>query len=73
MDPILEHVGKRIRQARTKLGMTQLELAARLGKRRHEISRYESGKHSLKVQDLPKLAEILQVSVSFFFEDDNEE
>ena len=65
-----EVVGKRIRQAREQLGLTQEQLAQRLGKTRNTISSYETGTRILSIAELPDLAEALEVPVSYFFEYD---
>ena len=52
--------------------MTQAELAEKLELGRERITEYESGKYGIHVSNLPLLAEILQVSILFFFEDSAE-
>lgn len=67
MDPAL--LGARIRMAREQRGISQDELARLLSRDQRSISEYENGKRRLAALDIPRLAEILDVSVLFFFED----
>jgi repressor LexA len=60
-------MGQRIRIARENQGWSQTELAHKLGKNPSTISHYESGQKAIRSTELPKLAQILEVSVSFFF------
>ena len=66
LDPKL--LGVRIRQARERLGLSQDELAAAVHKDQRAISEYENGKRKLSVTDLPDFAEVLEVSVLYFYE-----
>jgi transcriptional regulator with XRE-family HTH domain len=64
---IRKQIGTQIRLAREKLGMTQDELAERLGKTRNAISSYETGTRTIRVTELPELAEALKVPIVYFF------
>lgn len=66
----LELFGARIRQAREMRGLSQDELAVRIHKDQRAISEYETGKRRLAAVDLPLLANVLGVSLLYFFEDD---
>lgn len=66
----LKQFGYRLRTARENLGMTQEDLAARLGKNQNSISAYENGTRAIRITDLPELAEVLSVPVAYFFGDD---
>lgn len=68
MEFSLELLGDRIRFARERVGISQDELAVRLGRDQRTISQYENGKRKVLITDLPVLARILRVPVSFFFE-----
>ena len=54
---------------RTKRGLTQSELAEKLGVRSSTISQYESGKRSPNVKMLTKLAKVLKCTVSKLVEE----
>jgi transcriptional regulator with XRE-family HTH domain len=52
--------------------LSQEELAAAVSKDQKAISEYENGRRKLAVTDLPKLATVLQVPISYFFEEDTD-
>lgn len=61
-------IGARIQQAREELGMTQQELAARLGCTQAALSNYELGKRRLYLANLEKIAGVLRKRLSYFTE-----
>jgi transcriptional regulator with XRE-family HTH domain len=67
--PIDVHVGKRIRLRRLFLGMNQETLANRLGLSFQQIQKYEGGANRVSASRLSAMADILGVSISFFFAD----
>ena len=71
----LEYVdfGTRIKQLRQEMGMTQLELAEKLGLSKQILSLYEAGKRSPKVAQVQKFAGILNVSADYLLGDSSEE
>lgn len=66
--PIDLYVGKRLRQRRRLLGLTQQKLADAVGIRFQQIQKYESGANRISASRLWTLADALSVSVSYFFE-----
>ena len=58
-----EHVGKRIKVARERLGLTQVDLAIKAGLTQSHISRLESAAHSATNKTLEKIAQALGVEV----------
>jgi transcriptional regulator with XRE-family HTH domain len=60
--------GKRIREAREQGGLSQDELAARIGKDQRAVSEYELGKRRVSALDLPAIARELGVTVAYFYE-----
>lgn len=71
--PVDVHVGKRIRHRRWLVGMTQQQLAERVGIKFQQIQKYETGANRVSASRLWGIADALDVSVSFFFEGlDNE-
>ena len=68
-DPIDIHVGSRVRMRRTLLGMSQEKLGKALGLTFQQIQKYERGANRIGSSRLYKLSRILDVPVSFFFED----
>jgi transcriptional regulator with XRE-family HTH domain len=67
--PIDVHVGKRIRLRRLFLGMNQETLANGLGLSFQQIQKYENGANRVSASRLSAMADILGVSISFFFAD----
>jgi transcriptional regulator with XRE-family HTH domain len=68
-------VGMRIQQAREELGITQQELASRLGLTQAALSNYELGKRRLYLANLEQIASALGKPLSYFMEpaDDEED
>jgi len=56
-------IGQRVREARDRVGLTQAELAARLGWARATVSHVESGGRSVLAAELLPLALALDASV----------
>ncbi len=67
--PIDVHVGSRVRLRRTLLGMTQTQLGERLGITFQQIQKYERGANRISASRLYQMSHILDVSVSYFFDD----
>lgn len=67
-NPIDHHVGKRLRQRRRVLGLTQQKLAEDVSIRFQQIQKYESGANRISASRLWALAKALDVPVAYFFE-----
>jgi transcriptional regulator with XRE-family HTH domain len=68
-NPIDIHVGKRLRLRRTLLGMSQERLGESLGLTFQQVQKYERGANRIGSSRLFELGQILDVPVSFFFDD----
>lgn len=68
-NPVDQHVGGRLRLRRTMLGMTQSQLASRLELTFQQVQKYERGANRISASRLWDLSQILQVEVSYFFEE----
>ena len=68
-EPVDRHVGSRVRMRRLMLGMSQTSLADKLGLTFQQVQKYEKGKNRMGSSRLQQIANILQVPVTFFFED----
>ena len=68
-NPIDGHVGSRVRQRRMLLGMSQEMLGKSLGITFQQIQKYERGSNRISASRLFRLSQVLNVPVSFFFED----
>ncbi|MGF1550932.1 MAG: helix-turn-helix domain-containing protein [Paracoccaceae bacterium] len=66
--PVDVHVGQRVRQRRWMVGMTQSQLAERVGIKFQQIQKYETGANRISASRLWDVAAALDVPVSFFFE-----
>lgn len=62
------HVGKRIRQRRWLIGMTQQKLAEAVGIKFQQIQKYETGANRVSASRLWDIADALEVDVAFFFD-----
>jgi transcriptional regulator with XRE-family HTH domain len=68
-NPIDVHVGARIRLRRTLLGISQTTLAEAIGLTFQQVQKYESGANRVSSSRLYDLAQILDVPLSYFFEE----
>ena len=64
MDPYLDILGKRIRQRRKELGMSQEGLAHEAGLDRSYVGRIERGEHNLTFVALVKLSRAMGCDVA---------
>jgi len=69
MHPVDKQVGVRVRMRRLMLGMSQEKLAHGLGVSFQQVQKYEKGTNRISASRLQRIADILQVAVSFFFEE----
>ena len=66
--PVDVHVGKRVRHRRWMVGMTQQQLADKVGIKFQQIQKYETGMNRISASRLWDISDALGVSISFFFE-----
>ena len=66
--PVDVHVGKRVRHRRWLVGMTQQQLAEKVGIKFQQIQKYETGANRISASRLWDISEAMDVPVSFFFE-----
>ena len=62
------HVGARIRERRTMLGLSQQQLAKMIGVTYQQAHKYERGLNRISAGRLFEIAQVLDVPVSYFFE-----
>lgn len=60
------YVGERLRQIRKQKGMTQEDLAAKLGISFQQIQKYENGKNRISYSKMVELSQFLKVSLDSF-------
>jgi transcriptional regulator with XRE-family HTH domain len=63
------HVGSRVRLRRTLLGMSQEKLGVAVGLTFQQIQKYERGANRIGSSRLYQFSQVLDVPVSFFFDD----
>jgi transcriptional regulator with XRE-family HTH domain len=68
-NPIDVHVGSRVRLRPTFLGLSQEKLGEAVGLTFQQIQKYEKGMNRIGSSRLYQFSQILDVPVSFFFED----
>ena len=71
--PIDVHVGHRMRLRRILLGMSQENLAARLGLTFQQVQKYERGLNRISGSRLYDISQILQVPIDYFFDEFSED
>ena len=65
----MQTLGQRIRTAREVRGLSQEEFAARISRDQRAVSEYENGKRRISVTDLPHFADVLDVPLSYLYEE----
>ncbi len=60
-------VGKRVKELRNKLGVSQEELADLAGLDRTYITSVESGRRNISIVNIEKLAKALNITLAEFF------
>jgi transcriptional regulator with XRE-family HTH domain len=68
-NPIDVHVGTRIRMRRMLVGMSQEKLGERLGLTFQQVQKYEKGTNRVSASRLFHVAQVLGVTVQYFYED----
>jgi transcriptional regulator with XRE-family HTH domain len=68
-NPIDVHVGGRVRLRRSLLGMSQEKLGEAIGLTFQQVQKYERGANRIGASRLFDLSRVLDVPVSFFFDD----
>src|SRR6516164_6330509 len=68
-NPVDRYVGGRVRMRRMMLAMSQEKLGESLGLTFQQVQKYEKGTNRIGASRLQQISQILQVPVSFFFED----
>ncbi len=68
-NPVDVHVGSRVRLRRTMLGMSQEKLGDAISLTFQQVQKYERGANRIGASRLFELSRVLDVPVSFFFDD----
>lgn len=67
------NVGDRLRKARERKGISQLEVSNRTNINNKTLSRYENGKSEPDFSTLKSLAELYDVTIAYFFDENTDE
>ncbi|CAO3446711.1 transcriptional regulator, Cro/CI family [Azospirillum argentinense] len=62
-------IGARVRTRRTLMGLSQSDLGEAIGLTFQQVQKYERGANRIGASTLFRIAEVLDVPVSFFFDD----
>ncbi len=65
-----KRIGKKIKARRIFLGISRQVLAEKIGVKQQQLQKYESGMNRISASRLYALAEALNVTVSFFYDDE---
>ena len=68
-NPVDIHVGARVRLRRTLMGMSQEKLGESIGLTFQQVQKYERGANRIGASRLYDLSRVLDVPVSFFYDD----
>jgi transcriptional regulator with XRE-family HTH domain len=68
-NPIDVRVGARLRLRRNMLGLSQAQLGEAIGLTFQQVQKYERGANRIGASRLHELSRVLDVPISFFFED----
>ncbi len=69
LHPVDMHVGARVRQRRTLLGMNQTKLGEALGMSFQQVQKYERGTNRIAASKLFRLCQVFDVPINYFFDD----
>ncbi len=64
-------IGDKIKALRKKRGLSQIGLAEKIGLSFQQIQKYEKGLTQITVKRLQQIAEVLNVSIQSFFDEDD--
>ena len=67
-DEIDVQLGRRLRRRRQILGLTQQQIAARVGIRFQQVQKYECAANKMSAERIWDLAQALEVPVTYFFD-----
>ncbi len=66
-NPVDIHVGLKVRERRTLLGLSQTQLAEMLGITFQQVQKYERGKNRISCSRLIDIASVLDIEIDYFF------
>ncbi len=66
---IEKKIGEKIRELRKKKGLSQIELANRIGISFQQIQKYEKGLSKISISRLYQISDALGVDINYFFQE----
>lgn len=72
-NPVDQHVGRKVRERRLLLGLSQSAVAQQIGVTGQQYQKYEKGENRISASRLFDVANCLKVPVSHFFDDMSDE
>jgi len=73
MENLYKEIGRKLKKAREKNGLTQSQVGKYLGVAREQISYYETGSREIDLLSLSKLADLYGYPYEYFLSDTSEE
>lgn len=67
----LERIGEKLKDARTKSGLTQAQVENLIGVNKSQLSYFETGKREINITLLEKLSVLYGYSLNYFLENSN--
>lgn len=67
-EEIKKEIGRRVKIARKKAGLTQQEFAERLDVSRSTVANWERGVRIFEFEDLPRISNVLNIAPAYFIE-----
>jgi len=68
-----EKIGKKLQAAREEVGLSQEELAKKIGCTQASLSNYELGKRRLYLADLQRIGQLLGKQITYFLDESSEQ
>ncbi|HOO45333.1 MAG TPA: helix-turn-helix transcriptional regulator [Deltaproteobacteria bacterium] len=68
-----EEIGRKLQKAREEAGLSQEDLAKKMGCTQASLSNYELGKRRLYLSDLQRIGQLLGKPVTYFLEDSEDQ
>lgn len=65
VDIDMTEIGKRIKELRSELGLSQAQLAEKIGVAQNTVAQYESGKSKISIDVLVNLAKVFEISTDY--------
>src|SRR3546814_11701500 len=68
-NPVDQHVGRKVRERRLLLGLSQAAVAQQIGVTGQQYQKYEKGENRISASPLFDIANVLKAPAAYFFDD----